>query len=165
MYIHILLYICMCVQVYTYVYIYIYIYICIHTHTYIHTYTTKPPVGSRGAGGRAELPRAQHAAADRGQQDPEEEICVYGYTYTYIYIYIYVFINTYIYIYTCCIYIYIYTYIRAKHYTPEVAKVKFHWKMPPKVHWEIQGTIPVDWTGDNPLEHATEMRNYVGKCH
>ena len=44
--------------------------------------------------------------------------------------------------------------LRAKDYTPEVATVKFRWKMPLKVHWQ----------SDNPLDDTTDKWNYVGKC-
>ena len=56
-----------------------------------------------------------------------------------------------------CVYIYIYIYILlvgAKDYTPEITKVKFHWKMPREIHWTIP--IKTHWRSDNPLGNTTE---------
>ena len=36
-------------------------------------------------------------------------------------------------------------------------------KMPPKIHWNIP--LNIHWTSDNPLEHTTDTRNYIGRCH
>ena len=48
-------------------------------------------------------------------------------------------------------------YFGAKYYTPEITRVKFHWKMPLNIHW----TFPVRSTGKvtilwNTTENATE---------
>ena len=48
-------------------------------------------------------------------------------------------------------------------HTPEVTKVKFHWRMPLEVHRTFPATIR--WERDNPSEHATDKLNSVGKCH
>ena len=44
-------------------------------------------------------------------------------------------------------------YAGAKHYTPEIAEVKFHWKMPLTTDWSIP--VKIHWTSDNPLENTT----------
>ena len=44
--------------------------------------------------------------------------------------------------------------VRPKYHTPEIAKVKFHWKMPLKTHWAIP--VKIYWTSDNPLEHTAD---------
>ena len=43
------------------------------------------------------------------------------------------------------LHIYIYIYIYNILYTPEIAKVKFHWTiaMPLNIHWEIPATNPL----------------------
>ena len=53
--------------------------------------------------------------------------------------------------------------VRAKYYTPEITKAKFHWKMLLNNHWTIP--VKIHWTSDNPLETTTDKRNFVGKCH
>ena len=52
----------------------------------------------------------------------------------------------------------------AEDYTPEIAKVKFHWKMPLKIHWKFRVKIHGK-ESDNPLENTTDKWNSVGKCH
>ena len=59
----------------------------------------------------------------------------------------------------------------AKWYTPELAKVKFHWKMPLKIHWTFPVKIRLE--SDNLLETTTDkwrsIETYhwtsIGKCH
>ena len=61
--------------------------------------------------------------------------------------------------------------VGANYYTPEITKVKLHWKIPLNIHWESDnplGSFPVNSTGEvtilwklpltseNPLENATE---------
>ena len=41
-----------------------------------------------------------------------------------------------------------------KYYTPEISKVKIHWKMPLQVHWTIP--VRIHWTSDNPFEHTND---------
>ena len=40
--------------------------------------------------------------------------------------------------------------VGANNYPPEVTKVKFHRKTPPKIHWTV--LVTVHWESDNPLE-------------
>ena len=72
-----------------------------------------------------------------------------------------------------CIYIYICVYIYigeralgagpaaeggqglgARYYTPEIAKVKFRWKVPLNIHWRFP--VQTHWESDNPFEHTAE---------
>ena len=46
------------------------------------------------------------------------------------------------------------TRLGAKCYTPEIAKVQFHWKIPLKIHWAFP--VQIHWESDNPLGHAAE---------
>ena len=64
-----------------------------------------------------------------------------------IYIYIYITVNLYTYTYT-------YKHIRTKCYTPDLTKMKLHWKGSLKVHSKIP--VQIHWTSDNPLEHTTD---------
>ena len=59
-----------------------------------------------------------------------------------------------------------------KYYTPELTKVKFHWKDPVNVHWifpiKIIRKVNILWTmplkRENPLENATDnpLENATG---
>ena len=46
------------------------------------------------------------------------------------------------------------------YYTPDLAQMKLHWKMPLKIHWTIP--VKLHWGGDNPLDDAAEQYNCVG---
>ena len=48
----------------------------------------------------------------------------------------------------------------AEDYTPEITKVKCHWKMPLIIHREIPETI--HWTSDNPFGNTTDKLNSIG---
>ena len=47
-------------------------------------------------------------------------------------------------------------------YTPEHARVKFHWKVPVNVRWEVpvdvhwRFPVKVHWTSDNPPENTLD---------
>ena len=43
--------------------------------------------------------------------------------------------------------------VRANYYTPEITKVKFHWKLQLTIFWTTP--VKIHWKHDNPLEHAT----------
>ena len=45
-------------------------------------------------------------------------------------------------------------YTGAKDSTPEITKVKLHWKVPVNVHWKFP--VEINWKSDNPLENTTE---------
>ena len=78
---------------------------------------------------------------------------------------------------------YIYIYIcglGAKYYTPEVANVKFRWKVPLKVHWDFPANstgkattlwkiplsreTPSENATGNPLGRATENPRWLLRC-
>ena len=44
--------------------------------------------------------------------------------------------------------------VGAKYYTPELAQMNIHWKMPLKIHRRFPVTI--HWKSDNPLGHTTD---------
>ena len=43
--------------------------------------------------------------------------------------------------------------LRGKYYTPEITKVKSHWKVPLNIHWTIP--VQIHWTSDDPLGNTT----------
>ena len=44
--------------------------------------------------------------------------------------------------------------VGATYYTPEIAGVKFHQKMPLRLHWRI--LVKIHRTSDNPLDNAAD---------
>ena len=42
----------------------------------------------------------------------------------------------------------------AEDYTPDLTKLKCHWKIALKIHWTFPENI--HWERDNPLEHTTD---------
>ena len=52
----------------------------------------------------------------------------------------------------------------AKYYTPELTKVKFHWKVPMNIHWQFPvkstGKVTILWKmpleSEHPLENTTD---------